>query len=155
MPKPHSEDTKRRARQLYEQRGARHAAETIGVSLRTIQLWARSEGWARRLSPHPTDRERNHAQAQLGWAIRKRGLADEAGAAAAEALEMFRERVKARKVYGARDLAVAFASLTERADAMSAGLGGLDGPQVPGELRMARLRELAGALEQRRDAAGG
>jgi hypothetical protein len=97
-----------------------------------------------------------HATAtRIGWGARKRALGDEAGAAAAEALAMFRERVALRKVYGLEPLARSFAMLTERADAMTAGTGGLEGRDTPPAEAIARVRELATVFTQRREAAGG
>lgn len=154
----HSEQTKARARQVYEQAGSAAAAEATGVPLRTIREWARLDHWRRTLvsTAAASEAAQQHAAAtRIGWGARKRALGDEAGQAAAEALAMFRERVQARKVYGLEPLARSFAMLTERADAMTAGTGGAEGRDVPEAEAIARVRELATVLTGRRDAAGG
>jgi len=141
------------ARDLYVQRGARHASETLHIPLRTIQAWARTERWGTRLAAVSALTPSLGAAQRIGWAARKRGLGDEAGQAAAEALTMFRERVHARKVYGLEPLARSFSLLVERAEQMTAGTGGLEGTATPEE-SIARVREIVSGLKERAKAAG-
>jgi hypothetical protein len=154
----HSDETKARARRVYEQAGSAAAAEASGVPLRTIREWAKLDHWRRELvsaAAASAAAEAHASASRIGWGARKRALGDEAGAAAAEALTMFRERVKDRKVYGLEPLARSFAMLTERADAMTAGTGGMDSRDMPKAEAIARVRELATVLTDRREAAGG
>jgi hypothetical protein len=149
MPKPHSEDTKRRARELYEQRGTRFAAEHLRIAPRTVQLWARQDGWTRHIAS-ASDRVAQGQANRIGWAVRKRGEADHAGKVAADIRCLLEERVAAGKAAYVRDLAMAYSMLTERADKMSASTGGLDTPQMPPEAQVARLVELVDVVEQRK-----
>jgi hypothetical protein len=152
----HPEQTKAKARQVYEQAGSAAAHQATGVPIRTIREWAKLEHWHTTVSAAAAlEATHQHAAAtRIGWGARKRALGDEAGQAAAEALTMFRERVQARKVYGLEPLARSFAMLTERADAMTAGTGGEAGRDIPQAEALARVRELATVLTQRREAAG-
>jgi hypothetical protein len=46
----HPDDAKAQARQLYQAHGSRRAAEVTGLPRRTINAWAKAEGWQRRLA---------------------------------------------------------------------------------------------------------
>jgi hypothetical protein len=53
---PHPDLTKSRARTIYEAHGSRQAAEVLGISRRTVNAWAKAEGWQRRLATRqPSD----------------------------------------------------------------------------------------------------
>ena len=144
---------RQQARELYEQRGSRHAAEALGIPQRTVQQWASTEHWGTRLASVSAHGQTLAAAQRIGWAARKRGLGDEAGQAAAEALVMFRERVQARKVYGLEPLARSFSLLVERAEQMTAGTGGAT-EVTPAESQV-RLREMLGTLAERKAAGDG
>jgi hypothetical protein len=148
----YTDDQRKAARTLYEQRGPKAAAEQLHIPPRTIRDWAKSEGWGNRLAAVSSGPEHGKA-VRLGWAIRKQALADEAGEAAAEALTFLRERIRSRKVYGVFELSRAFSLLTERAAEMSTGLGGADAPTLTPEQAVARIYTVLDVIEPR--AAGG
>jgi hypothetical protein len=150
----YTDDQRKAARDLYQARGARYASEQLAIPRRTINEWARTEGWAKRLAATTAEHADRMASVRLGWHVRKQGLADEAAEAAAEVLGMLRERVRARKVYGVWDLARSFGVLTERAAEMSAGIGGADTPTLTPEQSLGRLNTLLDVLEDRQAAGG-
>jgi hypothetical protein len=152
MPKPHSEDTKRRARQLYEQRGAAYAADQLKISVRTVRQWASEGEWARRLpvaAVAGSDSSLSRAQ-RIGWAIRRAGLRDHTGHVAQGILERLERQVASGKIYGVRDLALSYSVLVERAEALAGRDSGLDQPDLPAEAKRARIMELVDVVEQRK-----
>jgi hypothetical protein len=150
MPRQYSNQQRDQARQLYESHGSRRASEQTGIDQRTIQKWAKSEGWRTRLASVSASGPELSERQRLGWALRKQGLADDAAEAAAITLALYMQRAQAGKIYGLLEMARAFAHLTERAAEMSAGLGGAgEAPPESAEQAVARINATLDVIEPR------
>jgi hypothetical protein len=150
----HDPQTRECARKLYGQRGGAWAAEQTGVPVQTVRRWAREGRWAQRLSvvSAHNDPKNQHPSSRamvLAWQTRRRNEADLAGQAAAMVREALEQATRSGRKFPLRDLALAYAVLVDKAELLIARTGGADAPPIPAETRLARLRELAGVLEQR------
>lgn len=147
----YTNDQRKAARTLYEQRGAKVASEQLHIPRRTITDWAAREGWGQRLTAVSGDGQQTLGQRQrAGWALRRQGLADDAAEAAHETVQLYMVRVRSGKIYGLLELARSFALFTERAAEMSAGLGGDGaGDQVAPEQALGEITSTLDAIESR------
>jgi hypothetical protein len=150
----YTDDQRKAARELYQQRGSRHAAEALHIPQRTIQQWASTEGWGTRLASVSSSGEQHAQRIRLGWAVRKQALADDAAEAAAATINLYLSRVRKGTIYGLHDLARSFALFTERAAEMSSGMGGADAPTLPPEQAVGRINAVLDVLEERKAAGG-
>jgi uncharacterized NAD(P)/FAD-binding protein YdhS len=144
----YDDETRQRARHLYEQGGTFHAARQLGIAPRTIREWAQHGQWATSAAQQATQAARS-AASRRAWEVRRRQLADDAGEAAAAALARLQERLHAGRIAGIRDLAQTFAVLVERAEQLAARTGGYASPELPAEQQTARLLHLVDMVEQR------
>jgi hypothetical protein len=146
----YTDDQRKAARTLYEQRGSRVAAQQLGIPPRTIREWARQGDWAKRLAAASGEAADAAAGMRAGWALRRQGLADDAAEAAHLTVQLYMRRVRAGTIYGLQELARSFALFTERAAEMSAGLGGQEpGGEIPPEQAVAGLNRVLDAIEPR------
>jgi hypothetical protein len=157
---PHDPSLKAQARQVYEAHGSRKAAEATGISRRTINAWARADGWQPpgnrphlRVAPVPQTRQPTPKGqvASLGYApmrrVLLRQLADEARACLG-ALARDRE---AGKSGAARNWAWCVGILLERAELVAKAAGSdLAGDRPDDAEVVARLQEMATDLAGRR-----
>ena len=167
---PHPDGAKAQARTIFEAHGSRKASEVTGISRRTINVWARAEGWQRRQATRQHPDQRLHLVAAVpgvdggggkrpaafGYGYQRRTLlgqlADEAGACL-DALGKDRE---AGKSGAARNWAWCVGILLERAEllAKAAGPDQASGHPEP-EAAVARIRELLAGSQDRRAAGDG
>jgi hypothetical protein len=154
MGKPHDIAAKHQARQVYAQHGAQAAADTTGISVRSIRRWASTERWPRRLAvadPTPEKVEARSRAAIVGWHTRRRTMADQLGDVGAQLLEAIQRDLAQRRRLNLRDAGILLGIMVDKAELLAAQTGGSDGH--PDEVdAVARIRQLLAGIEQRREA---
>lgn len=158
---PHPDGAKAQARTIFEAHGSRKAAQVIGISRRTVNAWAKAEGWQRPQATRQGRDQRFHpvspsAQARGGPAKRvgpgwqPRRVLDRLAWelwAELDTLAAAREAGKPREV---REAAVVVGILVDKCSdlAKQTGADRYGGHPSPEEVRD-RLHELADAWRQR------
>jgi hypothetical protein len=163
---PHSDGAKAQARTIFEAHGSRKASEVTGISRRSINAWAKAEGWQRRLATGQGRDQRFHPVSPSGQA--RDGPAKKAGPGwqprrvldrlawelwvELDTLAAAREAGKSREV---RDAAVAVGILVDKCSDLAKQTGAdRDGGHPSPEEARDRLRELASAWRQRAEQDG-
>jgi hypothetical protein len=152
MGKPHDDAAKRQARQVYETHGAQAAADTTGIPVRSIRRWALAERWPRRLTvadPTPEKVEARSQAARMGWHTRRRVMADQLGNVGAQLLEAIQGELAKGRRLNLRDAGILLGIMLDKAELLAAQTGGTDGAAMSPEESIARIRELATAINQR------
>jgi hypothetical protein len=161
----HPDGAKAQARQVYEAHGSRLAAEVTGISRRTINAWAKADGWQppgqpRHLHVAPAAQTRQPAPkgrvASLGYGYQRRALLRQLGDEARACLTALAKDREAGKSGAARNWAWCVGILLERAEllAKAASPDQSSGQPDPAEA-VARLREMAADLTARRAGSSG
>lgn len=158
---PHPDLTKSRAKAIYEARGSRQAAEVLGISRRTVNQWAKAEGWQRRLATgQPADQgvapvaDANEATAKspvaTGYQVRRHRQLDRYGELVDAALDKAEQAMEANRPYHAKAYAVAAGVFTDKAEvlAKAAGMDTTAGRPDPA-VAAARIGELVDVIEGR------
>lgn len=127
-------EQRQEARRLHEQDGwsQRRIAQHLGLNPSTIGRWAKADHWDNTLTgPRPrtpTDADLAEAQkraeaasaaARARWAVARADVADKAGAEASKVLAKIMDRVEAGKDSDARQLAITFGILVDKASLLS------------------------------------
>jgi hypothetical protein len=161
---PHPDGAKAQARQVYEAHGSRKASEVTGLPRRTVNAWAKAEGWQRRgqrpdLRVAPVAETRQPAgkrSVPAGYSLARRVLLRRLGDTAGLALDQVEAELRQGHTSKARDCAIICGIALDKAEllakAAGAGVGG-DMPTV--EEARTRLRELAIDLTARRTGSDG
>lgn len=154
----HPDGAKAQARQAYEHHGSRHAAETTGISRRTINAWARADGWQppgqpRHLHVAPSVEVRQPAPkgqvTSLGY--QRRALLRQLGDEARACLTALAKDREAGKSGAARNWAWCVGILLERAELLAKAVGPDQAAGQPDTAEaVTRLREMAADLRDRR-----
>jgi hypothetical protein len=156
----HPDGAKAQARQVYEAHGSRLAAEVTGISRRTINAWAKADGWQppgqpRHLHVAPAAQTRQPAPkgrvASLGYGYQRRALLRQLGDEARACLTALAKDREAGKSGAARNWAWCVGILIERAELVAKAAGpDLAGDRPDDGEVMARLQEMATDLAGRR-----
>jgi hypothetical protein len=157
---PHDAARKAQARTIYEAKGSRAAADQTGLPRRTVNAWAKQDGWQRPLAAKQPGNQRFRVVASVGQAggdqAKRVGpgwqpqrvldrLAWELWAEL-DTLAGYRE---ARKPREARDSAVQVGILVDKAMALAKQAGLEHGGQHDPETAVGRLHEMLDALQER------
>jgi hypothetical protein len=164
--RPHDPGAKAQARQLYEQHGARRAAELSGVPRRTIAAWAKGEAWQRRLATaQPPDQhvapvaDTRSAVAKrpvaIGYGSQRRTLLRQLAEEAGACLRQLAAEREAGRSGAARNWAWCVGILLERAELLAKQTGPDQGGHPDAAGSVARIHELLDGIEQRRTAGRG
>jgi len=156
----HPDGAKRQARQAYEHHGSRQAAETTGISRRTINAWARADGWqppGQRSHLHvaPAAQTRQPAPkgkvTSLGYGYQRRVLLRQLGDEAHACLAALAKDREAGRSGAARNWAWCVGILLERAELLAKAAGPDQAEGHPdAAAAVARIREMAADLRDRR-----
>ena len=166
---PWPDDLKAQARALYGSGGQLLASEVTGIPKRTVNAWARAEGWPRpggqptdqrpdlRLAPVP-DAMQPGAKGQvvaLGYGYQRRALLRRLAELATKALDRAETELDAGHTIKARDATVVVGIALDKAELLARANGpdAIGHPEV-GEV-VGRMRELAHDLRARRVAGNG
>jgi hypothetical protein len=156
MGKPHDIAAKRQARTVYSQHGAQAAADTTGISVRSIRRWASTERWPRRLTvadPSPKKMAARSQAAMLGWHTRRRHMADTLGQVGAQVLEAIQQDLSDRKRLNLRDAAILLGVVVDKAELLTAVAGGVGSLEAMSDTdRLERVRTIVDDLQQRAEA---
>jgi hypothetical protein len=162
---PHPDGAKAQARQVYLQHGSRKAAEATGISRRTINAWARADGWQQagqrshlRVAPVPSARQPapKGQVASLGYGYTRRVLLRQLADEARECLMALAKDREAGKSGAARNWAWCVGILLERAELLAKAAGPDQAGDRPDAAEaVARIREMAADLAARRTGSDG
>lgn len=142
------EARERALRMLGEHRPYREIAEACGIGLATIARLAKQAGIE---APGVEQTSAAVEATKVKWLQRKADLVDDAGTQAALALQKIAEASEGRD---AKDWAVTFAVLVDKAQLLSGGVTSRH-EQLDAARRAARVAELEDELAERRAARGG
>ena len=151
MTERYGDDRRSEALRLYVEHGAAEASQRTNVAAATVRKWASRAGLAR-------DRGQDTAAAceanRMNWQSRRLELAARTGALAAAALERVRVELAGGEARSAKDYAVTFGVLVDKASVRATGCPDEAGPFFSREEQLeharARARGLVEQLARRR-----
>jgi hypothetical protein len=162
----HPDDAKAQAKALYEAHGSRKAAEATNISRRTINAWARADGWQPpgsrpdlRVAPVPETRQpagKTRVVTSIGYSYQRRALLRRLGELATLALDQAESELRAGHTVKARDGMVCAGIALDKAEQLSKAAGpDLAGDRPDDAEALGRLQEMAGELAARRTGSDG
>lgn len=156
----HPDGARAQAKQVYEQHGSRRAAEVTGLPRRTINAWARQDGWQQprqrshlRVAPVAQTRQPAHKGqvTSLGYGYQRRALLRQLGDKAHACLAALAKDREAGRSGAARNWAWCVGILLERAELLAKAAGPDQAEGHPdAAAAVARIREMAADLRDRR-----
>jgi hypothetical protein len=167
---PHDPSLKAQARQVYEAHGSRKAAEATGISRRTINAWARADGWQPpgnrphlRVAPvadadGPSGKSEGAAgnRVPASWGLASRVLLRRLADTAALALDQVERELAAGHTSKARDAMVVGGIAIQRGLELSKATGPDQTQGHPDAAESAaRIAEMARELTARRTGSDG
>lgn len=161
---PHPDGLKAKARTIYEAKGSRAAAEQTGISRRTVNAWAKAEGWQPHVATRQAPDQRLHLVAPVadtarpagkssvpaGYGLARRVLLRRLGDTAGLALDQVEAELGQGHTSKARDCAIICGIALDKAEMLAKATAGEPGGTMPTvEESRTRLRELAHDLTSR------
>jgi hypothetical protein len=173
----HPDDAKAQAKALYAADGPKLASDVTGIPKRTINSWAKAEGWQRQQAGAPPDRASEQAAGQrlhlvapaadtskasgksgqvpASWGLASRVLLRRWADVAYLALDQVEKELGAGHSVKARDCATVAGIATQRGLELAKAVGSGPGGTMPTVAEAtSRLRELAADLTSRSRAGG-
>lgn len=138
----YTDDERSRALELAARVGVGEASRLTGIAKGTIGSWAHRAGTTVANTPERAELVR---VAQMAWAERRAGLADELGHIAGRAVTLLLARIEDEDI-GNRDLVAAVSALIDRAQLLSGGATGRQETLVTRAQALEEARERAGHL---------
>jgi hypothetical protein len=155
----HPEGAKAQAKQLYETHGSRRAAEVTGLPRRTINAWAKQEGWQRRLATKQAPEQGVTGVAAVPDArvatvkrlpgYQRLALLQQLGQEASACLAKVGQEREAGRSGAARNWAWCVGILLERAELLAKAAGAVGGPDEDPAVAVATLHQVLDAIEPR------
>lgn len=158
----HPDGAKAQARTIYQAHGSRRAAEVSGISRRTINAWAKAEGWQRHLAaqqpPHlhvapvaDTAGPAGKRTVAAGWPMRRQQQLDRYAQLVDAALDKAEQAMEANKPYHAKAYAITAGVFTDKVEVLAKQVReqGTAGEPVDVAASVARLQQLVDAAEGR------
>jgi hypothetical protein len=168
----HPDDAKAQAKALYAADGPKLASDVTRIPKRTINAWAKAEGWQRATGPHqatgqrpdlrvagvaetrqPTGKSRVVA---IGYGYQRRALLRRLGELAGLALDQVETELRAGHTVKARDGMVVCGIALDKAEQLAKAAGpDLAGDRPDAAEALARLQEMTADLATRRTESDG
>jgi hypothetical protein len=169
---PHDAGLKAQAKALYESDGPKLASDVTSIPKRTINAWAKAEGWQRTTGPHqatgqrpdlrvagvaetrqPTGKSRVVA---IGYGYQRRALLRRLAGLAALALDQVETELRSGHTVKARDGMVVCGIALDKAEQLAKAAGpDLAGDRPDAAEAVARLQEMAAELATRKTGSDG
>lgn len=163
---PHPDDARAQAKALYEADGPKLASDVTRIPKRTINAWAKAEGWQRATGQPPDLHVAGEAETRqptgksrvvaIGYGYQRRALLRRLAGLAGLALDQVETELAAGHTVKARDGMVVCGIALDKAEQLAKAAGpDLAGDRPDTAEAVARLQEMAADLAGRRTGSDG